>query len=72
MMNEVLNGLDEIRKYWDPHMSESYFKKHILPVIRDHLFTRDNYLGRRKKNIPKYYTYKTLLLSVKIRYEKMD
>jgi hypothetical protein len=70
LTSEILNGLREIREFWDPYMSESYFKMHILPELRPHLFSREKYRGKRKTNIPVYYIYKTLLITLKIKYEK--
>lgn len=67
--SEILDGLDEIRAFWDPRMSEYKFRQEVLPLLLNTcLFTR-NYCNssRSTKNIPKYYTYKNLVLAVKVK-----
>ena len=67
--NEILNGIDEIREFYDPFMSEYKFRKEVLPdLLPACIFTRDyRNTSRSTKNIPKYYTYKALILSYKLR-----
>ena len=68
--DDVLNGLEEIRAYWDPHMSEHYFRKYILPELKKSsiLFSRPyKHRNVKKIKVPYYYTYKHLLTTVQIR-----
>jgi hypothetical protein len=66
---EILNGLEEIRKYWDPYMSRDYFFRHVRPHLNSILFKR-RYWPRLRENIPQYYTYRRLVLILKLRLEE--
>lgn len=67
--NEILDGLDEIRAFWDPCMSEYKFRKEVWPQLLPACIFRRDYCNtsRSTKNIPKFYTYKSLILSFKLR-----
>ena len=72
LKDEILNGWDEIRTFWDPEMTRYYFDTHVKKVLIDTVVFHRNYVNKTKHNpnTPKYYTYKNLLLSFKLKYEK--
>ena len=58
---EVLDGLKEIKDFLDPkgQMSWSYFKKNLLPELRDVVLIEKGYRGCREA---KYICFKTHLM----------
>jgi len=71
---EILNGIPEIMAFWDPHMTKDCFYRNVRPYLDPILFER-KYVNRRKvpkggEKVDRYYTYKHLLLSFKLRFEK--
>jgi len=70
-VSEILNGMDEIRQFWDPFMSKDCFFRTVRPLLDPILFERP-YIGRRKERVMKFYTYKHLLLSLKLRLKKNE
>lgn len=66
---DILEGLDAIRCFWDPHMSKDYFYRVIRPHLDSVLFER-RYAKRRKDKIARFYSYKNLVLALKIRLRK--
>ena len=68
-LNDMLNGIDEIMEFWDPCMTKDYFYRNVRPFLNPILFER-LYAKRRKDRLKRYYTYKHLVLFLKLRLEK--
>lgn len=59
--NEVLDGLQEIKNFIDPkqQMSWSYFKKRILPGLKDAVLIKKDFASLHEC---KYFCFKTQLI----------
>ena len=62
---EILDGLQEIKDFLDPknEMSFQYFRKHLLPDLKESVLIKKGSYIWRKRQHPKYFCFKVSLMA---------